>query len=247
MKFKTETGHAKNVANFERLIQFCRSYNGKYNPSAENISIMALEKLLARAEKSLAKSTNAQDIFDKATNRRAQAFENNRKYATRIANAFAVCGADQRAIDDVNGVNRRIQGKRSGELPDPAAKLKEGEETPKTISVSQASYDNQRKHFTRLCDVLSLEEKYMPNEPDLKIDAIKAKLNEMNATNTSLGEMDTHWSAARIERDAIMYAPLTGLVAISKAVKKYLKSAYTATHPNFVQVNEIPFRIIKGK
>ena len=41
MASTTETGHAKNVANFEDLISFCTGYGASYNPSKAAIAIAA--------------------------------------------------------------------------------------------------------------------------------------------------------------------------------------------------------------
>jgi hypothetical protein len=45
MTSKSETGHAKNVANFESLISFCIGYNADYNPSNAALKISALQTL----------------------------------------------------------------------------------------------------------------------------------------------------------------------------------------------------------
>lgn len=37
-----ETGHAKNVANFQDLISFCEGYGATYNPSKEALKIPQL-------------------------------------------------------------------------------------------------------------------------------------------------------------------------------------------------------------
>ena len=42
MASTTETGHAKNVANFEDLISFCTGYGAPYNPSKASIKLAAL-------------------------------------------------------------------------------------------------------------------------------------------------------------------------------------------------------------
>ena len=39
MASNSETGHAKNVANFEDLISFCNGYGATYNPSKEALTI----------------------------------------------------------------------------------------------------------------------------------------------------------------------------------------------------------------
>ncbi len=42
MPSTSETGHAKNVANFETLISFCTGYGTTYNPSRDALKVANL-------------------------------------------------------------------------------------------------------------------------------------------------------------------------------------------------------------
>ena len=53
MASTTETGHAKNVANFEDLVSFCTGYGTTYNPTQNNIKLPALNTLHANAQNAL--------------------------------------------------------------------------------------------------------------------------------------------------------------------------------------------------
>ena len=48
-----ETGHAKNVANFQNLIAFVQGYGATYNPSKNALKLPQLQALLADAEAKL--------------------------------------------------------------------------------------------------------------------------------------------------------------------------------------------------
>ena len=48
-----ETGHARNVANFDTLIAFCEGYGGDYKPTNAPIEIPSLQALLAQAQAAL--------------------------------------------------------------------------------------------------------------------------------------------------------------------------------------------------
>jgi hypothetical protein len=50
MTSTSETGHAKNVANFEDLISFCTGYGTAYNPSKVTIKLPALNTLFTSAK-----------------------------------------------------------------------------------------------------------------------------------------------------------------------------------------------------
>jgi hypothetical protein len=54
MASTSETGHAKNVANFETLISFCAGYGATYNPSKANLKVPALQTQLASCKANIA-------------------------------------------------------------------------------------------------------------------------------------------------------------------------------------------------
>lgn len=62
MASTSETGHAKNVANFQDLIEFVTGYGISYNPSKNSLKLPQLIALKASAEGNLA------DIISKNTN-----------------------------------------------------------------------------------------------------------------------------------------------------------------------------------
>lgn len=108
-----ETGHAKNVANFENLISFCKDYGGDYNPSKASLTIPKLAELLELAQKELGKTKSAKTGFDNSTNSRRIAFEDLKPFSTKVINALAVSGASDLAVQDAKAINRKIQGFRS--------------------------------------------------------------------------------------------------------------------------------------
>lgn len=50
---KSETGHAKNIANFQDLISFCQGYGASYNPTKESLKIPQLLALYQLAQDKL--------------------------------------------------------------------------------------------------------------------------------------------------------------------------------------------------
>lgn len=54
MPSTSETGHAKNIANFETLISFCIGYGSSYNPSKEALKVANLQAILTTAKANLA-------------------------------------------------------------------------------------------------------------------------------------------------------------------------------------------------
>ena len=68
MPSTSETGHAKNVANFEDLISFCNGYGATYNPSKDALTSAKLTDLQTNAKASLqqAKLTKTRDLYSRA-------------------------------------------------------------------------------------------------------------------------------------------------------------------------------------
>lgn len=245
MASTSETGHAKNVANFEDLISFCTGYGGSYNPTKPAISIAALTTLHSNAEASLQGVTSAKNAFAVATNQRQTAFDPLRKLATRIVNALDATEATDKLVKDAKTINNKIQGKRAdNKSPKPAASDTEAAEDKK-ISVSQQSYDALIENFGKLIDLVGTEPTYAPNETELQISTLQANLGNLKATNTTVVNAYTNFSNSRITRNSILYAPTSGLVDIASDVKKYVKSVFGATSPQFKQVSKLEFRKVK--
>jgi hypothetical protein len=50
-----ETGHAKNVANFSKLITACTSFGTDYNPASTKLKLTALQTLYTDSDKAVKK------------------------------------------------------------------------------------------------------------------------------------------------------------------------------------------------
>jgi len=87
MASTSETGHAKNVANFEDLISFCTGYGASYNPSKAAIKLPALTATFTDAKASLASINTLLPAYNVAIGHRESAFEPLSKLITRVVNA----------------------------------------------------------------------------------------------------------------------------------------------------------------
>jgi hypothetical protein len=241
----TESGHAKNVANFENLISFCKGYEAAYNPSKENLKLLALNNLLASSQAGLQLVKSTKTNFDNATNVREIGFEPFKKLCTRIVNALEATDASTQTVDDAKTINRKIQGKRADNTP-LSSERGVGGEVPiaidNHISVSQQGIDNMIDHFSKFIQLLSAEPMYNPNETDLKVSELNNRLTNLKTYNSAAISAGTDYSNARIARDTILYGTNTGLVDIAWEVKKYVKSVYGTSSPQFKQISGLLFR-----
>ena len=244
----SDSGHAKNVANFENLISFCDGYGAVYNPSKDALSLNNLKLLHSKAQASLQQATITKTSFANATNARKTAFKDLKPLSTKIINALAASGATSLTVANTKTINRKIQGvKAAGSASAPALPTDATAPAPtiKTISSSQQSYDNMIDHFTKLIESVSQDANYKPNETELQTATLTTKLTSLKAANSLIVRAYTDWSNERILRDNVLYNALTGLVQTAQDVKKYVKSVYNASSPQFKQVSGLAFTTVK--
>ena len=237
-----ETGHAKNVANFQDLIAFVTGYGATYNPTKNALKLQQLNTLYTNAQASLADVVTKNTAYNNAVNARIASFDGFRALCTRLVNALQTTDASVQKIADAKGFNRKIQGQRTTKTATP---VDTETPAPTTISSSHQSYDQLIQHFAGLISVLQSEPTYTPNENDLKIATLTAKQADMTAKNTALATAFTAISNARIARDKVLYKETTGLVDTAKAVKLYVKSIFGARSAEYAQVSVIEFKKVK--
>lgn len=242
MKSITETGHAKNVAVFEKLIAFCTDYGPAYNPSRNELKLDELNKKRDEARIALAEVKHAKAMLKQAIADRQTIFSLLKPLATRILNALKASGVSDKTVDNVRSINRKIQGRRAAAVKMTPAE-ENAEETPKrTISVSQQSFDNQVEHLLRIIAILEIQPLYQPNEPDLKIDALKNYAQKLQDANQIVIKATTAQVNALAARDAILYSEHTGMVDIALSVKKYVLSIFGTNSPEYKRISAFAFR-----
>ena len=238
MASTSEKGHAKNVANFQDLIEFVTGYGATYNPSKNSLKLPQLIALKASADANLvdviAKNTN----YNNKVNERIIAFSGLKSFSTRLVNALQTTDATPETIGNAKTFNRKMQGKKASSTHTPTDT---STPAPTNISTSQQSYDQLIQHLTGLTSVLEAETSYTPNETDLQVATIQAKIADLTAKNTAVATAYTNISNSRIARNETLYSTDSGLVQTALEVKKYIKSVFGASSPQYSQVKSIEF------
>lgn len=239
----SETGHAKNIANFERLIIFCEGYGEPYNPTKSKLTIGMLNTRYIDAKAKLDNVLDKNTLYNTAVNNRLIAFNNLNTLSTRVINAIEVTDAPKETIKDAKGFNRKLQGKRATPIKEVALDAP----VPVSISASQQSYDQKVEHFAGLISVAESERSYSPNENDLTIEKLKGVLKDLKEKNTAVAKAHTNVTNARIARDKTLYNPEDGLVETALEVKKYIKSVFTANSAEYAAIKGLSFRTVENK
>jgi len=243
MASTSETGHAKNVANFEDLISFCTGYGASYNPSKASIKLPALNTLFTSAKGTLTTINTTLPPNTNAVNAREIVFTPLSKLITRVVNAVEASSVSKQVIADAKTIARKLQGKRASDklptvLDNPATPE---DESQKSISASQMSFDSRIENMDKLIQFLASQTGYIPNEIDLNITALTTLLADMRTKNTGAINALTPLSNARIARNTLLYTAATGLVDVAGDVKTYVKSVFGGTSPQYKQLSGLKF------
>ena len=243
MASTSEVGHAKNVANFQDLIEFVTGYGTTYNPSKNALKLPQLIALKASADATLADVITKNTNYNNKVNERITAFSGLKSLSTRLVNALQTTDATTETIGNAKTFNRKMQGKKASSSQTPTDP---NTPAPTTISTSQQSYDQLIQHLAGLTSVLEAETSYTPNETDLQVATLQTKIVDLTAKNTAVATAYASISNSRIARNETLYSSSTGLVETANEVKKYIKSVFGASSPQFAQVKGIQFKIIKN-
>lgn len=238
MASTSETGHAKNVANFQDLIEFVTGYGTTYNPSKASLKLAQLTTLKASADASLADVITKNTNYNNKVNERITAFSGLKSLSTRLVNALQSTDASPETIGNAKTFNRKMQGKKASSTQVPTDP---NTPAPTTISSSQQSYDQLIQHLAGLTSVLEAEASYTPNETDLQVETLQNKIADLTAKNTAVATAYASVSNSRIARNETLYTNATSIVETALEVKKYIKSVFGASSPQYAQVKGIEF------
>lgn len=243
MASTSETGLAKMVGNFNSLISFAIGWEGKYVPSQKALAVANLQTVHQNAVAVLKEVKTLKSTFDIAVNKRQLAYEPVKSLSTRVVNALASSEADKKIIADAKTINRKVQGTRAPKAaPPPDENGETPEQSDKTISAAQLSFDSLQDNFEKLVELVKQEDNYKPNEKELQVVTLDNYLATLVSTNKNVIDATAPVSNKRIERDSILYDEPGGLVPLALKVKTYAKSAFKPTSPQYKQVTKLQFR-----
>ncbi len=236
MTSKSEVGNAKNVANLQKLTERVAVY-ALYNPPVESLTVESLQTLYTTASVKLTEVEDKRVANKNAIAARQATFENLKPTCTRIINFLQILGLEEGVLKQAKSINRRIQGgqKKPVTPPNPSG------ETVNNISTSRQSYTQICENFGILLQLLATIPTYTPNENDLKLTSLTTYHTSVMSSTQAVDQTEAELNAKLIERDNILYADGTGLYTIAQNVKKYVKSLYGATSPEYANVSGIEF------
>ena len=236
MSSTSEVGHAKNVANLQKLTEQVSVYT-LYNPPVASLSVPNLQTLYTTAVAKLSEVEEKRTANKNAIALRQTAFENLKPTATRIINLLDILGLPEGTLNQAKTLNRTIQGtnKKPKTTPPPPEGAGAG------ASTSRQSYTQQAENFGILLQLLATIPAYTPNEEDLMLENLTTYHRSLVSTTQPVDQTEAELNVKLIERNQILYTEGTGLYDIAQNVKKYVKSIYGGTSPEYANVSSIKF------
>lgn len=189
----------------------------------------------------IANVTTTKNAFDNVTGIRQTAFAPLKPLATKIINSLSATDALDTVVKDAKTINRKLQGSRASTTSNSTTETTSSESSANTISTSQQSYDRLIDSFGKLIDLVNAETNYVPNETELQVTSLNTKLASLQAANTAVISKYTDYSNARIQRNNLLYTNSSSLVETALDVKKYIKSVFGASSPQYKQVSSLKF------
>jgi signal transduction histidine kinase len=249
MALQYETGHAKNVANLQKLIEQITTYSN-YNPSIDNLKITAITTLYNTALESLNNVINKRNANKNAIHLRQELYESLKPKATRIINQLDILNLTDGVFEQAKSINHLIQGsKRTNKT----TKLEENNsnqeetETKETKSTSRQSYTETAESLNKLLQLIETIETYNPNIEDLKLVNLKIYQENLVKATKEVNKTEAELKTELISRNKILYNENNGLYEIAQNSKKYVKSVYGASSPEYKNVSSIKFTDLSNK
>jgi hypothetical protein len=252
--------HANQVAAWGKLLGHCNALGASFNPSRESMKSTALTHLLNEAQKSIEAVHEAQNVLVNAINVRNRAFNDLPILGTRIIGALEAVGASPDHIADVNRIRARFRYqppketalKKNGSVGQavPSAAFGRQAEQPNGVEVPPAStprgpvsmlgFTGKTENLAELIGLLSKEPKYLPNEADLTIESLEAKLADLREKQNAVSIASMALYSARQLRKKLLFRA-EGIYGTSVMVKKYIKSVFGFNSEQYQVISKIKF------
>lgn len=238
-----ESGHAKNVANFDELMVVLGTLGGEYNPASPAIQLDTLTDLQKGLQIALQKVNDENGVYRDKIYARQNAYNQMSSLAMRIVNTMAGLGLEAKLLTQAKGVLSKIRG------GSPKKKKEEGEEGTepvKSVSVSQMNFDQRKNNFSMLVGLVNAQPTYKPNEAEMQITFLKKYVEGLQDFNQEATVAEQGLIMARQERDALLYAEGTGVYSLVQQIKAYAKGAFGTKHASYERIKGIRFTSIKS-
>lgn len=244
----SETGYVKLKSNLGVIISTAEGIGTKFNPTDDRIKLPALKAAELNASGAIDNVRALYPAYSSAVNARETAFAPLGKLVTRITSALKACGASIKDCESVMTLARKFKGTRATPKLTEEEKKTAAEQGTEIVqaSSSQMSYDNRLDFLNGIIKILQGNEKYAPNEADLKTENLRKLYEDLVKLNDAVIAANTPLYLARVKRNQILFNPETGIVVLGMLAKAYIRSIYGTTDPVYRRISSLAFTNKKG-
>ena len=249
-----ESGHSKNAAYYDKLIEVVTGFGSNFDPPANDIKLPNLSLRQTELHTALSDFKDAEAMLIEGINERQYLFEALMVKSTRIMNEAIACGADKKMIADLRSVMRRLRGVKLSKMkaaintnPETMIAPDAGNETATKLkrSVSQRSYDMVTDHFKILISLIEQVSTYTVNEPDLTISALKIFASDAETKTKIVNDGAAKVVDKRSLRNKLLYHEVTGVVLLGRRVQSYVRVLYGSKSEEYKEIMRCKFRLYK--
>lgn len=223
-----KTGKIKSIASLDKVLTICNTYGASYNPGNDSLKTTALGALLKLAQDKTQAVNVAQSAYALAVNTRQQTFDGIPKLAAQVVRMVLASKAPEADWEEARMIRRSMHFQRMKKKVtqpiDPLAPVPAQREVKSRSSLDRDSIMN---NFERLIQLVQGIPGYKPNEPEFKVDALKAKLVQLQTVNKAAIQAGVNFSNARIARDKVIFGA-DGVVMSTRAAKNYIYARFGA-------------------
>ncbi|MCD9188497.1 MAG: hypothetical protein LUM44_18915 [Pyrinomonadaceae bacterium] len=238
-----ETGHTKNVANFETVIIVLTALGSVYNPVQALILLTALQTKLAQAKAALASLDTARAEKTVKIDEVEAGFAGLYKYVVNIKRTAEVAVNDPAFTADLQTIVNKFSsaGRDTDLVDDPATP--DIDESRTGRSTSERSRDKQLAHLAAIIALLHTKaDLYRSNDAAYTIAAVETRHAELSALNNAALAALAAEANAEEARDEILYHPETGILRLVQLIKTELARNPGKDSAAYRQINALEFR-----
>ncbi len=235
-----ETGHSKNVENWQKMIAACTGFGAGYVPTNPDLALASMNTLNTEVEEFMDDVQTDLVPWKNKVADRENIYKGVRPRTTQILAAFKACGADANKVDNVETFHRQVHGARAKALPkdDPGTP----EDESKGNSVSHQSYVQVAESFGQIVALMDGEPLYNPNEAHLTVATNTTLHTQMETANDDVINAVPPWKNSMADRNKRLDDDADSVFNRQKLVKEYVKSAFGANSPEYAQVKGLEFK-----
>ncbi len=224
MKVLKDGAMTRQAANFYSLIEMATNLGTEFKPIKEQLKLDKLNALHSNVIKAIDDWTQAENALQRATSLRKDTFDKLNSFVTLIHREVKIAGIDGEVKGDIELTLKQIRGNKR------VTKSKE-DKPIENSAVAKTSYKNASMEkkldiFAKLVDILSVTPEYDSSYADLKVQALKDKVVELNTLQQNYLSAILTLQDARSKRDIILDDPATGMIRVGQLLKEFLRIYY---------------------